>query len=302
MSQSDHKPGSKPGVKSGSGPGPATSDGATRYAWLLLYLAPVLAGTAGTDWLALPVFSGLFMLAGVARIGGTQPLVTRLVQSAAINLLLVIALFGLGRVAIRIGAVPMAPVDLWLTLGMASVAALLLRRFWALHFSGRVAASSSDPAAATVTRVDHLLDRYADHAELRGLDPEALEALVQDLAALGNQGAVLRALMVRRNDGTVWLAALCFWLAHPLVAGIDIAGELVAALFRSGMAAGDATLSAIAARLAMVWAERGGFGTEARAMRADVAARLAAPVSPEAVARYLRPCLVALDRSLSQSP
>ena len=302
MPQSDPRSGSRPG----SEPGPAPNDGATRFAWLLLYLAPVLAGTAGADWLALPVFAGLFMLAGVARIGGTQPLVTRLVQSAAINLLLVIGLFGLGRMAIRIGAVPMAPVDLWLTLGMASVAALLLRRIWALHFSvsGAVsgAVSLADPSVTTLARIDHLLDRYADHAELRGLDPEALEALVQDLAAQGHQGAVLRALMSRRKEGTVWLAALCFWLAHPLVAGIDIAGEQVAALFRSGMAAGDATLSAIVARLAMVWAERGGFGTEARAMRADVAARLAAPISPEAEARYLRPCLAALDRSLSQSP
>ena len=283
-------------------PGPGSVDGATRYAWLILYLAPVLAGTAHADWLSVPVFAGLFLLAGVARIGGNQPLVTRLVQSAAINLLLVIGLFGFGRIAIWIEAIPMAPVDLWLTLGMAAVAALLLRRIWAIHFPARGDLAPADPAAASTARIDHLLDRYADQAELRGLDPAKLELLVQDLAALGNQGAVLRALMARRNDGTVWLAALCFWLAHPLVAGIDIAGEQVAALFRSGMAAGDATLSAIAARLAMVWAERGGFGSEARAMRIDVAARLAGPVPAEAEARYLRPCLAALDRSLSQWP
>lgn len=283
-------------------PNPARGDGATRFAWLLLYLAPVLAGTAGADWLSVPVFAGLFLLAGAARIGGNQPLVTRLVQSAAINLLLVIGLFGLGQGAIWIEAVPMAPVDLWLTLGMAAVAALLLRRIWAMHFPQPGAAALANPARAVLASIDHLLDRYADHAELRGLDPEALEALVQDLAALGHQGAVLRALIARRNEGTVWLAALCFWLAHPLVAGMDIAGEQVAALFRSCMAAGDATLSAIAARLAMVWAERGGFGTEARSMRTEVAARLAAPLSPEAEARYLRPCLAALDRSLSLSP
>lgn len=290
-----------PNSQQGHSPKPV--DGATRYAWLILYLAPVLAGTAGADWLSVPVFGGLFMLAGVARISGNQPLVTRLVQSAAINLLLVIGLFGVGRIAIWIEAVPMAPVDLWLTLGMAAVAALLLRRIWAMHFAAQTQAAAADPAAVTLARIDHMLDRYADQAEVQGLDPAALEALVQDLAALGNQGAVLRALMARRNDGTVWLAALCFWLAHPLVAGIDIAGEQVAALFRSGMAAGDATLSAIAARLAMVWAERGGFGTEARAMRADVAARLGAgTLPPETEARYLRPCLAALDRSLSQAP
>jgi len=283
----------------------ANLDGATRYAFVLLYLAPLLAGTAMADWLSVPVFAGLFQLSGVARIGGSQPLVTRLVQSAAINLLLVVALFGLGRIAVWIEAVPMAPVDLWLTLGMASVAALLLRRIWALNFSlppgqGSVAPAWPAPIAALAAEIDYMLDQYADRAELQGLDPTALEALVQRLSALGNQRAVLRALMARRNDGTVWLAALCFWLAHPLVAGIDLAGDQVAALFRAGMAAGDATLSTIAARLAMVWAERGGFGTEARAMRADVAARLARPLAPEAEARYLRPCLAALDRTLAE--
>lgn len=298
----------------GSRPAPRKVDGATRYAKLFLFLAPFLAGTAMADWLSVPVFAGLFMMAGVARIGGASPLVTRLVQAAAINLLLVSAIFALGRAAVWIEALPMAPVDLWLTIGMAAVAALLLRRLWALHFpatdtgAGGAAAGKADPSrplappVRLAAEIDHLLDRYADHAEAAGLDPDALEALVQDLAALGDQGAVLRALMARRNDGTVWLAALCFWLAHPLVVSIDIAGEQVAALFRSGIAAGDATLSAIVARLAMVWAERGGFGAENRAMRADVAARLAEAAPSETERRYLQPCLAALDRSLSKAP
>ena len=291
----DDMPGDKP-----LGGRPAR-DGGTRYALLLLYLAPVLAGTAGGDWLSVPVFGGLFMLAGVARIGGDQPLATRLVQSAAINLLLVMGLFGLGHLAIWIEAIPMAPVDLWLTLGMAAVAALLLRRVWTWNFASRAsAADGPDVPDAALAQIDYLLDSYADHAEQHGLDPLALEALVQRLAALGHQRAVLAALMARRNDGAVWLAALCFWLAHPLVTGIDLAGEQVAALFRAGMAAGDVTLSAIAARLALVWAERGGFGPAARAMRADVAARLVQPpLPPEAEARYLRPCLAALDRELA---
>ena len=291
----DDMPGDKP-----MGGRPAR-DGGTRYALLLLYLAPVLAGTAGGDWLSVPVFGGLFMLAGVARIGGEQPLATRLVQSAAINLLLVMGLFGLGRLAIWIEAIPVAPVDLWLTLGMASVAALLLRRVWTWNFASR-ASTADGPVVpgAQLARIDYLLDSYADHAEQHGLDPLALEALVQRLSALGQQRAVLAALMARRNDGAVWLAALCFWLAHPLVTGIDLAGEQVAGLFRAGMAAGDATLSTIAARLALVWAERGGFGPAARAMRADVAARLVQPpLPPEAEARYLRPCLAALDRELA---
>ena len=294
----DDMPGDKP-----TGGRPAR-DGGTRYALLLLYLAPVLAGTAGGDWLSVPVFGGLFMLAGVARIGGDQPLAARLVQSAAINLLLVMGLFGLGHLAIWIEAIPIAPVDLWLTLGMASVAALLLRRVWTWNFANRPdltdRITGPDLPGAQLARIDYLLDSYADHAEQHGLDPLALEALVQRLSALGQQRAVLAALMARRNDGAVWLAALCFWLAHPLVTGIDLAGEQVAALFRAGMAAGDATLSAIAARLALVWAERGGFGPAARAMRADVAARLVQPpLPPEAEARYLRPCLVALDRELA---
>ena len=278
-------------------------DGGTRYALLLLYLAPALAGTAGGDWLSVPVFGGLFMLAGVARIGGAQPLATRLVQSAAINLLLVMGLFGLGRLAIWIEAIPMAPVDLWLTLGMAAVAALLLRRIWAWNFAAALGSGEPALTGAAMAAIDYLLDDFADHAEQRGLDPQALEGLVQRLAATGNQRAVLAALMARRNDGAVWLAALCFWLAHPLVTGIDLAGDQVAALFRAGMAAGDATLSAIAARLAMVWAERGGFGSAARAMRADVAARLThPPLPPESEARYLRPCLAALDRELAAQP
>lgn len=279
-------------------------DGGTRYALVMLYLAPVLAGTAGGDWLSVPVFAGLFMLAGVARIGGGQPLSTRLIQSSAVNLLLVTGLFSLGRLAVWIEAIPIAPVDLWLTLGMAAVAALLLRRIWAWNFSALSAradgANGADVPSTQLARIDYLLDGYADHAEQHGLDPEALESLVQGLAAIGHQRAVLAALMARRNDGAVWLAALCFWLAHPLVTGIDLAGEQVASLFRAGMAAGDATLSAIAARLALVWAERGGFGSAARAMRADVAARLAHPLAPpEAEALYLRPCLAALDRELA---
>lgn len=289
----DDMPGDRPKA------GRSAMDGGTRYALLLLYLAPVLAGTAGGDWVSVPVFGGLFMLAGVARIGGAQPLITRLVQSASINLLLVTGLFGLGRLAIGIEAIPIAPVDLWLTLGMAAVTALLLRRVWARNFSTRTVASAQLPGTVTA-RIDYLLDTYADHAEQNGLDPQALETLVQRLSSIGHQRAVLAALMARRNDGAVWLAALCFWLAHPLVTGIDLAGDQVAALFRAGMAAGDATLSAIAARLALVWAERGGFGTAAQAMRADVAARLAQPpLPPEDEARFLRPCLAALDRELA---
>ena len=222
-------------------------DGGTKYAYVLLYLAPLLAGTAGADWLSVPVFAGLFMVAGVARIGGSQPLATRLVQCAAINLLLVAGLFGLGHIAIWIEAVPVAPVDLWLTLGMAAVAALLLRRIFAWNFAAPpgaalVAARAPTASASMLAEIDYLLDHYADHAEQHGIDPQALEALVHRLAAIGHQRAVFAALMARRNDGAVWLAALCFWLAHPLVAGIDIAGEQVAALFRAGMAAGDATL------------------------------------------------------------
>ena len=283
-------------------------DGGTRHALLMLYLAPFLAGAARTDFLSIPIFAALFSMADVARSSPAIPFYRRLLVAGAINLLIVTAVFVMGRAVVWSGLIPQAPIELWLTLGMAAIAALILRRIWANHHTARFAADAL--AALTGTGVapqpenhSHALgfelDQYGETAEARGLTQSVLDDLTRALVKLDRPEQVQSALLARSREGPVWQAALYNWLAHPFVSGNAIGATQMADLFLQGMA--ETTLQTLAARMALVWAETHDFGPEKPAVQATVAAHLAALLPNQSDPRYLRPCLEALDRTLRRA-
>ena len=309
-----------PDIHAGSGPPPTPGTGnRAGHALLMLYLAPFLSGAAGADIFSIPIFSAIFALAYVAQTSPALPLARRLIIAGSINLLIVTAVFALGRTLVWTGLIPQAPVELWLTLGMAAVAALLLRHLWANHRTARFAAQSlaaltgsakaakgapdTSPAAEPASRSHAIafeLDLYAEAAETDGITTGALDDLTRALVRMDAEAEVQSALIARWREGPHWQAAMYAWLAHPFVTGQGFTGPQVADLFLQGMA--DRTTQLLAARAAMVWAEGHDFGAERAAVRATVAAHLAdgasAPLPPGADGPTLRACLEQLDRTL----
>lgn len=288
-------------------PVPAPGDGGTRHALLMLYLAPFLAGAARADWLSIPIFAALFALADVSRTSPALPLSRRLVQAGSVNLLIVTGVFLLGRGLVWSGLIPQAPVELWLTIGMAAVAALILRRIWANRRTARSAAATLSGLTGTGFAPDPVnrhaavafeLDLFAEAVEARGLTDQALEDLKRALVRLDAEPQVLSVLLSRWRDDPMWQAALYIWLARPFVHPPGVSGPQMADLFLRGMS--DKQMQIRAARMALVWAQTLDFGQETAAVRATVAAHLAAPLPLDANARTLRPVLEALDRTLRQ--
>lgn len=287
-------------------------DGGGRHALLMLYLAPFLAGTALADWLSIPVFASLFALADVARASPALPLGRRLLRSGLINTGIVTLVFLLGRSFVWTKLIPQAPIELWLTIGMAAIAALILRRLWANHRTAQFAAQSlasltggavAEPQSRRAA-ISFELDLFAEVVETDGITEAALDDLTRALVKLDTEAAVQTALLARRNDGPQWRAALYTWLAHPFVTGQGLTGHQVADLFLQGMA--NRQMQLLAARAAMVWAEGHDFGADRAAVQATVSAHLAAPV-PAATSgplpldpdpSTLRACLEQLDRTL----
>lgn len=295
-----------PDSRPGGGESPLR-DGGGRHALLMLYLAPFLAGTALADWLSIPVFAGLFALADVARASPALPLARRLLRSGVINLGIVTVVFFLGRSIVWTGLIPQAPIELWLTIGMAAIAALILRRLWANHRTAQTAAAAlasltGRPASAATENQHHAiqfeLDHYADRVDTHGLKDNIIEDLIRALVRLDAETEVQAALLSRWREAPMWQAALCVWLADPSVSARGIASEEAADLFFKGMS--DPALRLYSVRMALIRADKAGFGPDTAALKATVAAHLAALLPHDAQTRYLRPSLEALDRTLRQ--
>lgn len=280
-------------------------DGGGRHALLMLYLAPFLAGTALADWLSIPVFASLFALADVARASPALPLGRRLLRSGLINTGIVTLVFLLGRSFVWTKLIPQAPIELWLTIGMAAIAALILRRLWANHRTAQTAAATlaalTGRAASTATEshghaIQFELDHFADRVEALGLTQNVVEDLIRALVRLDAEAEVQATLLSCWREASLWQAALCVWLTDPMVSAKGISNEEAADLFFKGMS--DPSLRLFSVRMAQVWAERWGFDAETAALKATVAAHLAALLPNDAQTRYLRPSLEALDRTL----
>jgi len=242
-----------------------------RWALVLLYAAPVVAGATASPWRVVPVIAVAFAASGLIRPPRMLTLPTRIAIMSAAGLALASVCFGLGRGIAASGWIATATAPVWMPLLVAFGAAFILRP----TRQQRQTEQLLDQAFLAITRAGPLpevqrptdpllaiLEDFSDDIIGKYVNSDTLKETAERLALLGHR-ATFKELWARWPDHRHWANLTLAWMTRPDTwQDIAVPGQPARAVVRGLQQADDPWVQINAGRLAAAWADGPGFGAD----------------------------------------